>query len=90
MKTYWCRYEVPDLIPEGHMLEAWPKGMKGWVSGFSDGVTIWCARVDAETPEDAERVIRSCYTKSGDDIEMSWEPEGHELGWRPGGGRFPE
>jgi hypothetical protein len=93
VKTYWCRYEVDPSIPGNHMLTAWPKGMKGWVGGYTGDeppTAIWCARVDAESAEDADRIVRSCYTKSGDKIVMSWEPQEHELGWRPTGGRFPE
>jgi hypothetical protein len=89
--TFWCRYEVPRSIPDEHMVEKWPRGMKGWISGYSgNGTTIWCARVDSATPEDAERVVRRCYGKSSSKIEMSWEPEQKPLGWRPTGGRFPE
>lgn len=88
--TYWCRWEAPGDIPDEHMVEKWPKGMRGWISGYSKNATIWCARVDATSPEAAERIIRKCYGPSGDEIQLSWEPEENKLGWRPTGGRFPE
>lgn len=89
--TFWCRWEQPTSIPDEHMVEKWPQGMRAWVSGYdSDNNKIWCARVDAATPEDAERIIRGCYGPSSDKITMSWEPEQNPLGWRPTGGRFPE
>lgn len=89
-QTFWCRWEEPNGIPDKHMVTNWPRVMKAWLSGYGPESRIWCARVDAETPEDAERIIRGCYGKSRDVIEMSWEPEANPLGWRPSGGRFPE
>lgn len=97
MKTYWCRYEVDPSIPDSHMVAKWPRGMKGWISGYANvanderpPTVIWCARVDAKSAADAERIVRGCYGKSGAEIRMSWEPQENELGWRPTGGRFPE
>lgn len=88
--TFWCRWFVPTTIPDEHLLERWPKGMKGWVSGYDmDDNQIWCARVDAAAPGEAERVIRRCYGKSGRAITIDFINE-NPLGWRPGGGRFPE
>lgn len=88
--TFWVGWEVDNDIPDEHMVEKWPAGMKGWRSGYGDGHVTWCARVDADTAEDAEGVVRGCYGKSAKKIRMRWEPEEHELGWRPTGGRFPE
>lgn len=89
MKTYWCRYFEPNGIPPEHKLAQWPDRMRGWRSGYSDDVTIWCARVDAESADAAEEVIRSCYGKSGKRIKFDFI-ETMPLGWRPSGGRFPE
>lgn len=88
MNTFWCRYFEPNGIPPRHKLEAWPDGMKGWRSGYGDDDTIWCARVDADSADAAEKTIRSCYGKSGKRIAID-SIEEMPLGWRPGG-RFPE
>lgn len=88
--TYWCGWEVDNDIPQSHMVDRWPDGMKGWESGFADGFTTWVARVDAHSAKEAERIVRNCYGKSGPKIRMRWEPEQNALGYRPSGGRFPE
>lgn len=91
MHTYWCRYFEPTKpeIPTRHIVTTWPTGMKGWMSGYGDSAKIWCARVDADSIDAAERVIRSCYGKSGYRIAIESIDE-QPLGWRPSGGRFPE
>lgn len=88
--TFWVGFEVDESIPQDHMVEKWPTGMKGWTSGYGDGFSTKCARVDADSPAQAESIVRSCYGPSADKIRMRWEPEEHEHGWRPTGGRFPE
>lgn len=87
--TFWCGWEVPDGVPDEHMVEAWPAGMKGWLSGSGDVFSTWVGRVDAASAEAAEKIVRGCYGKSGRRIRMRWEPEKNALGYRPGG-RFPE
>lgn len=88
--TFWTGWEADDTIPDEHTVASWPKGMKGWRSGYGEGFSTWTARVDAATPQEAEKIVRSCYSKSGAKIRMRWEPEQNKLGWRPLGGRFPE
>lgn len=92
MYTFWCRWEAPNTIPDEHMVESWPNGMKGWISGYGADTRIFCARVDAASAREAEQIVRACFGPSGNIIRMSWDPaeHQHELGWRPGGGRFPE
>jgi hypothetical protein len=64
--------------------------MKGWVSGYrTDNDKILCARVDADSRDAAEHMIRSCYGKSGHRIEIDSIDE-HPHGWRPPSDRFPE
>ena len=88
--TFWCRWYAPDTVPNEHMVARWPRGMKGWVSGYdSDDNTIWCARIDAVSAKEAEQAIRRCYGKSARKIRIDFINE-NPLGWRPGGGRFPE
>ena len=89
MKTFSCRYFEPNGIPAKNQLETCPDGMKGWLSGYCEDDTIWCARVDAESAGSAEAIIRSCYGKSGKRIVIDFIEE-MPLGWRPGGDRFPE
>lgn len=91
--TFWCGWEVPSDIPGDHMLDKWPDGMRGWVSGYTGenlDERVYAGRVDATSAEEADRIIRSCYTKSGARIRMRWEPEQKEFGYRPSGGRLPE
>jgi hypothetical protein len=94
--TYWVRWEADDNIPDKDIAATWPTGMKGWVSGYggSDEASfrVWCARVDADTPAEAEKIVRSMYGKHGAKIRLSWDPaeHEHELGWRNNSGRFPE
>ncbi len=93
MFTFWCGWEVPSDIPGNHMLAKWPDGMRGWVSGYTGenlDERVYAGRVDAASVEEARAIVRSCYGKSADKIRERWEPEQHELGWRPAGGRFPE
>ena len=89
MNTYWCRYFEPNGIPPRHKLEAWPDGMKAWVSGHGDDDTVWCARVDAKNADEAKAIIRSCYGNSGERIVIDSIQE-YPRGWRPSGRRFPE
>ena len=93
VNTYWCRYFEPLDIPRRNILIMWPDGMKGWVTGYRDDAKILCARVDADSRDDAERMIRSCYCKSGgksgDRIEIDSIDE-HPHGWRHPSDRFPE
>jgi hypothetical protein len=93
--TFWVGWDADDSIPDAHMIDKWPTGMKGWRSGYAGdtengGFSTWVARIDAATAEEAEKIARSCYTESSDKIRMRWDPEQHELGYRPTGGRFPE
>lgn len=88
--TFWVGWEASHDIPQEHMVASWPKGMKGWCSGSSDEFETYAGRVDADDAKKAKALVRSCYGASGDKIVMRWEPEQHELGWRPTGGRFPE
>lgn len=88
--TFWVGWDVDDRIPQDHMVKKWPEGMKGWNSGFGDGYALYTGRVVADTAEAAETIVRSCYGSSGAQIRMRWDPEQHELDWRPTGGRFPE
>jgi hypothetical protein len=89
MHTYWCRYFEPLDIPRRHVVIMWPDGMNGWVSGYRNDAKIFCARVDADSRDAAERLIRSCYGKSGHRIEIDSIDE-HPRGWRPPSDRFPE
>lgn len=95
--TFWVGWEADNNIPDKEIAESWPKGMKGWVSGYGgideDGRSsyrTWCARVDADTPEEAEKIVRGMYRKHAAKIRMRWEPTQKELGWRDTSGRFPE
>lgn len=94
MNTYWCGWEVDDSIPQEHMVERWPDGMKGWWSGSGGdddtGYRTYAGRVDAETAEQAIQIIRTCYGPSSSRIRMRWEPEEKPYGYRATGGRFPE
>lgn len=87
--TYWCGWNVPEGIPKSSIVRKWPEGMKGWESGIGDGYTTWVARIEAPTPARAEAMIRSCYHKGSERIEMRWEPKAQERDWWPPGGRFP-
>ncbi len=93
--TYWCGWEVPAEIPGKHMLDKWPDGMKGWVSGYTlndkdQEEQVYVGRVDADSVEEARAIVASCYGPSGHKLRERWEPEEKEFGYRPTGGRFPE
>lgn len=61
--TFWVGWEADDDIPDKEIAPSWPAGMKGWVSGYGGttedgGYRTWCARVDADTAEEAEKIVR--------------------------------
>lgn len=89
LKTYWVRYQEPYGIPDEAKVVDWPSNMKGWVSGFSENTTIWCARIDALTEEEAKAQVNECYGTYSHLITIDFIQE-HAHGWRPSGGRFQE
>lgn len=68
MDLWWCGWNVPDAVPNEHMVERWPEGMKGWRTGYGDDYTTWVAVVMANTEEEAWNTILSCYGESAGEI----------------------
>lgn len=87
--SFWVGWEVLHSIPKKHKAKKWPDGVTGWFSGSSEIYDTFVGRVDATSAEEAEAIIRGIYGKSAGLIVSRWEPRQNELGWMPGGDRFP-
>lgn len=94
-KLYWCGWNVPRTVPDEHMIEKWPNGMQGWITGGTlegdtpnSGFVTWAGAVIASSPTEAWATVLSCYGPSSTCIEKRWEPEERPKGWQPTD-RFP-
>jgi hypothetical protein len=63
-KIWWVGWTVPDDVPDEHMSESWPGGMKGWRTGSGEDYSTWVGVVRARNKRGAWKVVLSCYGES--------------------------
>lgn len=89
-RFYWCGWEVPNTVPEEHMVADWPSGMEGWINGEKasenpedEDLVQWVGVVIATSSLHAWRTVLSCYGPSSQRIKRRWTPEVKPDNWAP-------
>ena len=93
-KVFWLSWWDPpngkkgEHLPESkrHLLTTWTTGFREGSSGDFDEASI-CARVEADTPEEAWKLVEVMYPGASG-CQIRFEEE-HEAGWYPDEDRFP-
>lgn len=90
MKVFWLSWIVRPIADE-EVLETWPEGVKGWVTGEygDDDRQIWCGRVEAQDADAAKEKVLSMYGRFRSQVEWRFGPEQKANGWWPDRRRFP-
>jgi len=90
VKVFWVGWTFPDEHQEDKRIaSSWPKGVKGWTTGYGHDYTTWVGRVEAESAEEAESLVLSMYGELASHVEWRWSPEEKPWGWKPSD-RFPD
>lgn len=73
---WWYGWAVPSGLPRSAMVAAWPRQVRGWLTGQTiDGATLWAGLVWAEDATDARRLVASCYTTHAHMLIERWAPD---------------